>query len=65
MSPHKGQGCAWILNQESMQNMAAIQFVFKINLKLHTQVGQDTNESVDKAFHAIFLLNCSQKDEGN
>lgn len=48
-----------------MQNMAAIQFVFKINLKLHTQVGQDTNESVDKAFRAIFLLNCSQKDEGN
>lgn len=35
--------------------MAAIQFVFKINSKLHTQVGQDTNESVDKGLSAIFL----------
>lgn len=38
-----------------MQNMAAIQFVFKINSKLHTQVGQDTNESVDNGLHANFL----------
>lgn len=45
-----------------MQNMAAIQFVFKINSKLHTQVGQDTNESVDNGLHAIFT---SQNDEGN
>lgn len=34
-----------------MQNMAAIQFVLKINSKLHIQVGQ---ESVDKGLHAIF-----------
>lgn len=34
--------------------MAAIHLVFKINSKLHTQVGQDTNESVDKGLHAIF-----------
>lgn len=43
-----------------MQNMAAIQFDFKINSKLHTQVGQDANESVDKILHAIFA---SQNDE--
>lgn len=38
-----------------MQNMAAIQFVFKINSKLHTEVGQDTNKSVDRGLHGIFL----------
>lgn len=35
--------------------MAAIHIVFKINSKLHTQVGQDTNESVDRGLNGIFL----------
>lgn len=60
-SPHKWQGCAWILNQEPMQNMAAVQFAFKINSKLHTQVSQDTNESVDKAFRALFYCTEARK----
>lgn len=48
-----------------MQNMAAVQSVFKINSELHTEVSQDTKESVNKAFQAFFLLSQSQKDEGN
>lgn len=48
-----------------MQTMAAVQFGFKINSELHTQVSQDTNKSVDKAFEAFFLLTQSQKDKGN
>lgn len=47
----------------TLQNIAAIQFVFKISSKLHTQVGQDINESVDKGLSAIFFT--SQNDEGN
>lgn len=52
---HKWQSCAWILNQESMQDMAALQFVSIYFKKLHTRVSQDTNESVDKSFSFHFF----------